>query len=227
MKNKFHKKGLVSLLTTLIFISISAQERTVTGVVTTFDSLYLSNASIVVKSTRQEIFSDSLGAFKLTIDGADKLKVSANGFYSQNVKLDPLIRYVMVNLKLKPGEENKNYAIGYGQVWDAEKLNAVVSLNENAIDFSQYSNMYELMTGRFPGVNIQNGDIIIRGVSSVQGSNSALLIVNDVEVDRSTFENISPSSVKSINVLKDSSASAYGSRGANGVVIVILKGTLD
>ncbi len=87
--------------------------------------------------------------------------------------------------------------------------------------------MYDLMMGRFPGVTISNGEIIIRGRSSFEGSNSALIIVNDIEVDIAMFENISPSSVRSINVLKDSSASAYGSRGANGVVIIELKGKLD
>lgn len=227
MNKQIFKLMFLSFLLVQNFTSIFGQERMVDGVVTTFDSLYVSNASVVVKSSGQEVFTDSLGAFQILCDGTEKLKVSAMGFYNQNVKINPKIKYVMVNLKLKPGEVNQKHAIGYGHITDTDKLNAIVSLNESDIDFSQYSDMYDLMMGRFPGVRIQNGEIIIRGTSSFEGSSSALIIVNDIEVDIAMFENISPSSVKSINVLKDSSASAYGSRGANGVVIIELKGKLD
>jgi TonB-dependent SusC/RagA subfamily outer membrane receptor len=68
-----------------------------------------------------------------------------------------------------------------------------------------------------------DGEIIIRGAPSINGSNAALLIVDGREVDAFDFGNINPADIAAINVLKDASASVYGSRGGNGVVIVETK----
>ena len=86
--------------------------------------------------------------------------------------------------------------------------------------------LYEVITirGRFAGVQVQsNGDIIIRGINSINLSSGALIIVDGVPVDNSYLETIPPVTVRSINVLKDSSSSIYGARGANGVIVIETK----
>jgi TonB-dependent SusC/RagA subfamily outer membrane receptor len=126
-------------------------------------------------------------------------------------------------LKLKPGERNREIAIGYGHVKDSEKLNAVANLNSDDMDFSQYSNIYELIRGRFAGVQVVNGEIIIRGINSINSSSAALIVVDGIPSSSSVLSSIPPVQVKSINVIKDGSSAIYGSRGANGVVLIETK----
>jgi len=201
----------------------TAQDRVIHGVVTTFDSIPLIDAEIQVRSTKQTVLTDTLGRFSITVNPKERLKVSASGFFNQKVKLEEKTRYVAVNLKLKPGDKNREYAIGYGHVSDRDKLNALASLNSNDIDFSQYSNVYELIKGRFAGVQVVNGEIIIRGINSINSSSAALIIVDGVPVDGSALNSIPPVQIKSVNVIKDGSSAIYGSRGANGVVLIETK----
>ncbi len=209
----------------ILFASIvtqsSAQQRLLQGMVTTFDSIPLVGAQVKIKSSKQVMETDSLGRFNAFVEPNEKIKVTAKGFYPQNVKVDEKIKLVLINLKLKPTPKAKEYAIGYGYVKDAEKLNALAQLTKDDVDFSQYSNMYDLIRGRFAGVTVQsNGDIIIRGVNSINMSSAALIVIDGVPSDKSVLESISPINVKSINIIKDGSAAIYGSRGANGVVVI-------
>ena len=205
-----------------------AQERLVQGIVTTFDSITIVGAEVMVKSSREIIKTDSLGQFNVKVDGKDKLRISAKGFINQKVKLDEKTKLVAVNLKLKAGEKAREYAVGYGYVKDGDRLNALAQMTNDDVDFSQYSNMYDLMRGRFAGVQIQsNGDIIIRGQNSINLSSAALIIVDGVQVDKSVMGTLVPSQIKSVNIIKDGSAAIYGARGANGVVLIDTKKGMD
>ncbi|MCE4565688.1 TonB-dependent receptor plug domain-containing protein [Maribellus sp. CM-23] len=221
-------KARISLFLTVFFVLAflvgNAQERLVKGIVTTFDSIPLIGADVQVAGSKELVKTDTLGRFSVNVNPGDKLKVSAKGFNTQKVKLDDKIKMVLVNLKLKPTESAREYAIGYGYVKDADKLNAVAQLNSKDLDFSQYTNMYDLIRGRFGGVQVSpGGEIIIRGVSSINLSSAALIVVDGVAVDNSMLNNLSPTNVQSINIIKDGSAAIYGARGANGVVIIETK----
>ena len=213
------------ILIALIFCAFPsvAQERTVHGIVTTFDSIPLIDAQVKVRSSKLTVFTDTLGRFSVATQPNDRLRVSAAGFFTQKVKLDEKIKLAAINLKLKPGEKNREYAIGYGHVSDRNKLNALASMNSNDVDFSQYNNMYDLIKGRFAGVQVVNGEIIIRGISSINLSSAALIVVDGVPVDGSVLSSIPPVQVRSINIMKDGSSAIYGSRGANGVVLIETK----
>ena len=201
------------------------QEKLIEGMVTTFDSIPLIGASIEVKSTKELVFTDTLGMFTVSCFPEDKLKVTARGFARKNVKIGENIKYVLVNLKLMPGPENRELAIGFGHVKDADKLYAISNVNENDIEFSRYSDIHQIILERFSGsVQVRSsGEIVIRNSPTMTGSNAALLIVDGRQVDEFTFANINTADIASINVLKDASASVYGSRGGNGVVIVETK----
>lgn len=221
-------KARISLFLTAFFVlallSVNAQERMIKGIVTTFDSIPLIGADVQVAGSKELVKTDTLGRFSVNVNPGDKLKVSAKGFTSQKVKLDDKIKMVLVNLKLKPTESAREYAIGYGYVKDADKLNAVAQMTSKDLDFSQYTNMYDLIRGRFSGVQVSpGGEIIIRGVSSINLSSAALIVVDGVAVDNSMLNNLSPTNVRSINIIKDGSAAIYGARGANGVVIIETK----
>ncbi len=222
MNTKFSKT--LPLLAVLFFALISnAQERIVHGMVTTFDSIPLIDAEVQVRSTKQTVLTDTLGRFSVAVNPRERLKVSATGFFNQKVKLEEKTKFAAINLKLKPGEKNREYAIGYGHVSDRDKLNALASLNSDDLDFSQYSDIYDLIKGRFAGVQVVNGEIIIRGINSINSSSAALIVVDGVPVDGSALSSIPPVQVKSINVIKDGSSAIYGSRGANGVVLIETK----
>lgn len=216
--------GTVLFFVALLFVGNGfAQDRIVHGRVFTFDSIPLVEANVKVKSTKQIVLTDTTGRFSVACNTDDALTVTANGFYNQKVKIPKNVKVVIVNLKLKPGEKSREIAIGYGHVSDRDKLNSVATLNNDDLDFSQYSNMFELIRGRFAGVQIVNGEIIIRGINSINSSNAALIVVDGVPANESILNSIPPVQVKSINVIKDGSSAIYGSRGANGVVLIETK----
>jgi TonB-dependent SusC/RagA subfamily outer membrane receptor len=226
MKKRFEGSSIFVLLLLISFFGFS-QERVVQGRVFTFDSIPLVKANVAVKSTKQVVKTDTLGNFTVSCNLEDVLKVSAKGFHTEKVEIGPKIKLAVINLKLKPGTKNREIAIGYGHVLDSEKLNAVSNLNNDDVDFSQYSNMYELIQGRFAGVQVVNGEIIIRGVNSINSSSAALIVLDGSPVDNSILATLPPIQVKSVNIIKDGSAAIYGARGANGVVLIETKKGLD
>ena len=213
------KTGIILFL---VFVSNLnyAQEHFVQGVVHVFENVPLIGAEIKVKSTKQSVKTDSSGHFIVSCYSEDKLKIKAKGFYWQNVKIDKNTKFVAVNLKLKPGEQNLENAIGYGYISDKDKTTAVSTVNPDHTTYSRYSDIYDLIISQFAGVQITNGEIIIRGPSSFQGSSAALIVVDGVISDSEVLRTISPIDVKSISVIKDGSSAIYGSRGANGVLII-------
>lgn len=223
------KKMVIRIVISSFFVFSSAsllfgQERVINGMVTTFESIPLIGASIEVKRTKEIVLSDTLGMFTVSCLPKDKLKVKAQGFLNQSVKIEEKTEFVLVNLRLKSGPENRELAVGYGHVKDADNLYAISSVNENELSFSSYSDIYDIIREKFTSVQISgDGELIIRGTQTMASDNSALLIVDGREVSLFVFANINPSDIATINVLKDASASVYGSRGGNGVIIVETK----
>ena len=208
-----------------IFISTNllSQERIIHGYVYTFDSIPLINATIKVKSTKQEVQTDTTGKFSVGCNKEDMITISAEGFNKQKVKFDEKAKVLVINLKLKPGERNREVSIGYGHVADGDLLNSVSNMNNDDMDFSQYANMYDLIQGKLPGVKVYNGEVIIRGTGSIN-NDAALIVVDGLISDNSILRTFPTSQVKRISVVKDSGAAIYGSRGANGVVLIETKG---
>lgn len=209
----------VSFLTQII----TAQEKVVHGIVHTLDSIPLIGVEIKTKSLNQSFYTDTLGKFSVMTQSGDKLKIRAEGFYNENVKVDEKTKFIAINLKMKPGEKQREYAIGYGYVSEKDLTTSVNQLNIDKNDFSRYNDMSELLIGRFPGVEIRNGEIFIRGTNTLQGSDAALIVLDGVIADSDILPTLSPIDVKSVNVIKDGSTAVYGSRGANGVVIIETK----
>lgn len=223
MKSNQLKVVLAGLFLSVVFLS-NGQTRMVQGLVTTFDSIVVIGANVKVKSSKLIYKTDTLGHFTVEVSGTDKIKISAMGFITYNIKLDEKTKFVAANIKLKSGDKAREYAIGYGYVKDADKLNAVSQMSSKDLDFSQYTSMHELIRGRFAGVQVQtNGDIVIRGVNSLNLSSAALIVVDGVPTDQSILYSIAPVNVSSINIIKDGSSAIYGSRGANGVVVIETK----
>jgi TonB-dependent SusC/RagA subfamily outer membrane receptor len=112
--------------------------------------------------------------------------------------------------------------IGYGKAARGDLATSISSVPLDEKTTSTYRDIYELIQGKCPGVQVEGQRIVIRGVATIYGSSDPLFIVDGNAVP--SIEWINPNDVKSIDILKDAGAtSIYGSRGANGVIIINLK----
>ncbi len=205
-------------------LNLSAQDKMLHGIVTTFDSIRVTNVEIKVKSSGQKVLTDDQGNFTVQCENEDVLVVSANGFYTRRVKLEPKIKLAAINIDLKPGAKSKEHAIGYGHIKDVDKLNALSNLSDDDLDFSKYADIYDLIRGRFSGVRIVDGEVIVRGKNTFDTStNAALIVVDGIPRDERALSNIPTDQVKSIDIIKDGSSAIYGVNGANGVVVIETK----
>jgi TonB-dependent SusC/RagA subfamily outer membrane receptor len=217
------KHYLVGFYLLWVIPVIYAQERNIQGKVSTFENISVAKASIKVKSTNQVVLSDSAGLFSVQCNKKDKLKIYAHGFYNVNVKVSQNTKFVLANIKLKPGLKNQDYAIGYGHVSDAKRLNAIATVERDNTNFSRYYSMIDLIQGQFPGVQVQGNEIIIRNSTTKNSGAGALIILDGRKIDVSQMIELNTRDVKSINLLKDGSASMYGVQGGNGVVVIMTR----
>lgn len=113
--------------------------------------------------------------------------------------------------------------VGYGTA-DKDNVNYSVStVKVSDKEIATYSNMYDYLRGRVPGVVVGPGNsITIRGINSINASTEPLILVDGVEVN--DLSSINPLDVYSVDVLKDASSSIYGVRGGNGVILITTKG---
>lgn len=218
------KKILLLVLPLFICFVGNAQTYAVSGQVFAFKNLVLKNIKVHSKKSNASVLTDSLGCFTIVCEKKDKLTFEGNGFSRVSRKLGKNEKHVKVKLMFVEGRKNEEMAIGYGHVSKDELTNAVNNLSDYNNDFCNFQNVYQIIEGRFPGVQVVNDGgskkILIRGISSNSNNIYALLIVDGVQV--SDLDYLPTSAVKSIDVLKD--GSIYGSRGANGVVLITTVG---
>lgn len=120
------------------------------------------------------------------------------------------------------GEEYVN--IGYGRVKKKDSASSISSIKVRR--GSGYSDIYEYLKGRVSGLVVNGTSISIRGINSIMGSNEPLILVDNIEMD--DISHIQPDMVERVDVLKDASSTAlYGVRGANGVILITTRKSLD
>jgi TonB-dependent starch-binding outer membrane protein SusC len=226
------KKILLFLIILKISSVAFAQNRQVSGKVTDEKSgETLIGVSVVVKGAKVYAQTDANGMFKLTLPGPGSftLQVSYLGFETKEV---PVNSESVINIALRENVSSLDevVVIGYGTARRGDLAGAVGSIKGKDIERTPVSNIAEAITGRIAGVQVTTldgspgSDIIIRvrGGNSITQDNSPLYIVDGFIVDN--ISNIAPTDIESIDILKDAASTAiYGSRGANGVVIVTTK----
>lgn len=121
-----------------------------------------------------------------------------------------------------PRDNDTDVDVGYGTVKKSELTTSVSTVKVNDNEIQTYSNMYDYLRGKVPGLMVTpDNRILIRGVNSINSSNDPLILVDGMEV--SNLSSVNPNDVRSVNVLKDASTSIYGVRGANGVILITTK----
>ena len=203
----------------------------VTGKITSSDGEALPGAAIKIKGTAKGTITGADGSFKIEVpDGNAVLVISSTGYETQEVAVGSrgVINVVLVN-DIKALEEV--VVVGYGERKKSDVTGSIVSVSSAEINQRPVSNALQGIQGKAAGVDVSSSDrpgtigsVSIRGVRSLTASNSPLYVVDGIPLISGGIDNINPNDIESIDVLKDASATAiYGSRGANGVVIVTTK----
>lgn len=241
---------LLGAFACLFAIFSHAQTKTVTGKVTdSKDGSPLSGASVVAKGTSTGTQTGADGSFKLTVPSATKtLVISFAGFGNQEVNISATNT---ANVKLTSSADALTdvVVIGYGSRKTKDVTGSVARVTEKDFNKGQIASPDQLLQGRTPGVLVtpSTGEpgaaatINIRGTGSISGAQEPLYVIDGVPliqggtlgsasgVEGSTTPKnplifLNPNDIESITVLKDASAAAiYGSRGANGVILITTK----
>ncbi len=206
------------------------QNKKVTGQVTDEQGEPIIGASVKIVGTTQGIVTDLDGNFTLDAPSKVTLEISYIGFLSQKVAATPGSP-VRVTLHSDEQALDEVVVVGYGSVKRSDVTGSVSSLDASSITSASQTNAIDAMQGRISGVNITRNaarpggsyNIVIRGKSSINNSNEPLWVIDGIPTS-SDARDLNPADIEKIDVLKDASATAiYGSRGANGVVIVTTK----
>jgi len=125
------------------------------------------------------------------------------------------------SIPLPSKEMGETVNVGYDIAKKEDLTTSVGSVDVKTSENMRYSTIYEMIAGQVPGVTVSGSSIRIRGQSSINGGNEPLFVVDGTAVG--SVSNINPSDVESIDILKGSSTAIYGTRGANGVIIIKTK----
>lgn len=231
MRKKLLSKVLFSGLLLLLSIQIFAQDRTISGKVTSSeDGLGIPGASVAIKGTTRGTATDVDGNYKITVSGSAVLTITSVGYLSQDVTIGTRAQ-IDVTLAADTKSLKEVVVVGYGTQKKSQMTGAISSVGAKQIQELPITNARQALQGRAAGVDVvQPGSkpgagpqIRIRGRRSFNASNDPLYVVDGIPLS-SGIDDINPNDIVSMEVLKDASATAiYGSRGANGVVIITTK----
>ena len=229
-----NKRILLLFLAALASLLASAQQRrTVTGTVYDFDGTPMTGVSIVVQGSQRGSISDENGKWSLEASTGETLEFWFLGYETIDRVLGEGDSAIEITMQVSANVLDDVVVVGYGAVKKSDLTGSVASVKMEAISDISATSVDGLLQGRAAGLQVINSSqdpgagstIRIRGNSSINGSNTPLVVVNGFPMgDAGALTQINTSDIESIEILKDASASAiYGSRGANGVILVTTK----
>ena len=212
-------------------VSHEMESITVTGTVTsTADKLPLIGVSILVKGTTTGTITDVDGAYSINVEEDAILIFSYTGYLTKEVPVNGQTILDVVMEESAVGLEEV-VVVGYGTRKKSHNTGAIAQLEGADVAAIQANRVDDALAGKLAGVLIQNQDgepgadpkIQIRAASSISGDSNPLIVVDGYPISGS-LATVNPNDIESIEVLKDAaSAAIYGSRGANGVILVTTK----
>ncbi len=230
---------LCSLLFFLLSFSSWSQGRVITGrVADSKDGTPIAGATVTVKGTSTATTTGSDGNFSLSVpENVNTLVISSVGFGTKEVSITG--SNLQVNLTNSNAVLNEVVVIGYGTSRKKDLTGAVVQVGQKDFVKGPITNPEQLIAGKVPGVQVSQNSglpgagsrIRIRGGTSLNASNDPLIVIDGVPLDNGSISGapnplslINPNDIESFNILKDASAAAiYGSRAANGVILITTK----
>ncbi|OIQ34039.1 MAG: SusC/RagA family TonB-linked outer membrane protein [Bacteroidetes bacterium MedPE-SWsnd-G1] len=191
----------------------------------------LPGANVVVQGTTNGTNTDFDGNFTITVKTGDVLEFSMLGFKTQTLIIANQ-NNVSISLEVDADELEEVVVIGYGTSKKSHLTGSISKVVNDDLDQIAVSRVDEALVGQVSGVNIQATDgeagaaptISIRGVGSMAGDSTPLIVVDGVIVDSDFLGSLNMNDVESFEVLKDAaSSSIYGSKGANGIIMISMK----
>ncbi|MDB5192512.1 MAG: TonB-dependent receptor plug [Segetibacter sp.] len=232
IKKKDLKIAVVFSFSLLFITTIYAQSTVpVSGVVTSQSGEPLSGVSIAVKNVTKATVSGQDGSFQLDVPPNSTLLISYVGYVGQEVKIGTTAPSRMsIQLPTNKNELEQVIVVGYGTRRKSDVTGSIVSISEQSIKDVPASNLASAIQGQGAGIDIQRSganskpgatpSILIRGARSLGASNDPLIVVDGIPFSGS-INDLNQDDVTSVEVLKDASSTAiYGSRGANGVILI-------
>lgn len=238
MKNILHENGSRTrnvqrfLLMTLFVLQSTlsfAQNRTVTGVVVDERDEPIIGANVMVKGTAKGTITDLDGKFIISAPKSSKLlEVSFIGYTTQTVTISDKVLHIKLAESAVALDEV--VAIGYGSAKKGNVTGAIAKISADKLEDRATTNIASSLQGQLAGVEVRSTtgepgselQIRVRGAASINADATPLYVVDGIPVD--DLGSINPNDIQSLEVLKDASSSAiYGSRGANGVVLITTK----
>lgn len=226
------KAGCILSLLLLFTFSGFSQQIQVSGRVTnSAGSEPVAGATITVKGTNTSVMTNPDGSFQIAVPSATSVLVASHvSFTSMEITVGTQ-RQISFALTPIVGSLEDVVVVGYGTQRKSDVTGAITKIGEKEMKAMPVQNPLQAMQGKTAGVDITSnerpgeiGSIRIRGERSLTASNAPLYVVDGIPLQGTGIENINPIDIESIEILKDASATAiYGSRGANGVVLVTTK----
>jgi TonB-linked SusC/RagA family outer membrane protein len=226
-------------LLTIIFLTFSITlfaQTTIEGVVNDAKGLPVPGANVIIKGTKNGVITDFDGVFKIKAKIGDILIISSLGFDKKEVKIQG--NAIKIVIEESNTTLNEVVVVGYGTVKKKDVTGAISSVRASSIEKGDPIDLQTALSGRVAGLQITQNDnglgsgvkAVIRGGSSLTSGNQPLYVIDgfpiipDDDVSSNPLSDIDPGQIKSIEVLKDASATAiYGARGSNGVIIITTK----
>lgn len=208
--------------------SNSEKETTIKGMVVDETGEPIIGANVLVDGTTIGVITDLNGSYTLSAPANSSLKVSYIGYTTQVIKSGS-------NPVVKLQEDSKTLSevvvVGYGSQRKSDLTGGIVAVGEEKLNMVSSNNLMDKLAGQVPGLNItstnakpgEDQTLRVRGENSLTASNSPLIVLDNIPYSGSLGD-IDPDIIESMSVLKDaSSAAIYGSRGANGVILIQTK----
>ncbi len=216
----------------------SQQEKSIKGAVKDGSGAPIPGVSVVVKGTTRGSLTDLDGNYSMT--GVSNGNVLLFSFVGMNTKEVTIGNQSVINVTLEESTIGieEVVAIGYGAQKKRDISTSISSVSSDDLKDKPNSNFAQAISGKMAGVRISNtnaapgggSNIVIRGVSSINASNSPLVVIDGFPMkdgfnkNENPLNSINPSDIESIEVLKDASSSAiYGTQAANGVILITTK----
>lgn len=225
------KTKLILMLIMLFNISLFAQDGyQLSGTVTDQNNVPIPGVNVVLDKTNQGSSSDMDGRFQLKVNKGDVLKITYIGYLDQSITITNQ-KTLKVILKEDAKALDEVVVVGYGTRKKSHLTGAISKIGGDDIVAIQSTRVDDALAGKLSGVRIQTQDgspgadpkIQIRASASVNGNASPLIVVDGYPIS-GNLATVNPNDIESLEVLKDAaSAAIYGSRGANGVILVTTK----
>jgi len=213
-------------------VNVFMQDRTITGNVVDESNVPLFGVTILVEGTSVGATTDMDGNFSITVpDGGSTLIVSYIGYQTERIPLDVQDR-ITVRMEPDLSQLDEVVVVGYGTQERKDVTGSIASIKAEEIALRPITSMEEGIQGLVPGLNIAQrasspgdlGTVSIRGLGSITAGTQPLWVVDGFPTDQRNAQAINPADIASVDILKDASSTAiYGSRGANGVIIITTK----